>query len=309
MRGETMIAAVIVTYNRKELLGENIQMLLKQTYLIDRICIVDNCSTDGTSEYLQKNGWKNNQRFVYIRTESNIGGAGGFYIGTKAAFEFGANWILLMDDDGKMADRFMLENLMSVAERLYKNKVADRKLFINALVQQGEMLSFKMGTKYTVQQALEASRNGILEGEANPFNGTVISRELVEKIGYPNKAFFIKGDEVDYKQRTLAAGGYIATVVNARYLHPRPEMQEKTVLGIKVPFIVEAPWKEYYTARNFTYMYKSQKHYKAIVFEIIFVKLLAVFSLKCRKTSIIKMMLKGVYDGWKGKLGPNVRTS
>ena len=304
-----MIAAVIVTYNRKELLGENIQMLLKQTYLIDRICIVDNCSTDGTSEYLQKNGWKNNQRFVYIRTESNIGGAGGFYIGTKAAFEFGANWILLMDDDGKMADRFMLENLMSVAERLYKNKVADRKLFINALVQQGEMLSFKMGTKYTVQQALEASRNGILEGEANPFNGTVISRELVEKIGYPNKAFFIKGDEVDYKQRTLAAGGYIATVVNARYLHPRPEMQEKTVLGIKVPFIVEAPWKEYYTARNFTYMYKSQKHYKAIVFEIIFVKLLAVFSLKCRKTSIIKMMLKGVYDGWKGKLGPNVRTS
>ena len=309
MRGETMIAAVIVTYNRKELLGENIQMLLKQTYSIDRICIVDNCSTDGTSEYLQKNGWKNNQRFVYIRTESNIGGAGGFYIGTKAAFEFGANWILLMDDDGKMADRFMLENLMSVAERLYKNKVADRKLFINALVQQGEMLSFKMGTKYTVQQALEAARNGILEGEANPFNGTVISRELVEKIGYPNKAFFIKGDEVDYKQRTLAAGGYIATVVNARYLHPRPEMQEKTVLGIKVPFIVEAPWKEYYTARNFTYMYKSQKHYKAIVFEIIFVKLLAVFSLKCRKTSIIKMMLKGVYDGWKGKLGPNVRTS
>ena len=304
-----MIAAVIVTYNRKELLGENIQMLLKQTYSIDRICIVDNCSTDGTSEYLQKNGWKNNQRFVYIRTESNIGGAGGFYIGTKAAFEFGANWILLMDDDGKMADRFMLENLMSVAERLYKNKVADRKLFINALVQQGEMLSFKMGTKYTVQQALEAARNGILEGEANPFNGTVISRELVEKIGYPNKAFFIKGDEVDYKQRTLAAGGYIATVVNARYLHPRPEMQEKTVLGIKVPFIVEAPWKEYYTARNFTYMYKSQKHYKAIVFEIIFVKLLAVFSLKCRKTSIIKMMLKGVYDGWKGKLGPNVRTS
>lgn len=302
-----MIAAVIVTYNRKELLGENIQMLLEQTYPIDRICIVDNCSTDGTSEYLQKNGWKNNQRFVYIRTESNIGGAGGFYIGTKAAFEFGANWILLMDDDGKMADRFMLENLMSVAERLYKNKVADRKLFINALVQQGEMLSFKMGTKYTVQQALDASRNGILEGEANPFNGTVISRELVEKIGYPNKAFFIKGDEVDYKQRTSAVGGYIATVVNARYLHPRPEMQEKTVLGIKVPFIVEAPWKEYYTARNFTYMYKAKGWYKAIIFELVFVKILAIFTMKCKKIKTLKMLFKGICDGWKDNLGMRVK--
>lgn len=304
-----MIVAVIVTYNRKELLGENIQMLLEQTRSIDRICIVDNCSTDGTPKYLQKNGWKNNNQFVYIRTESNIGGAGGFYTGTKAAFELGADWILLMDDDGKMADKFMLECLMSVAEQLYESNIADRKLFINALVQQGEMLSFKMGIKYTVQQALDASRIGILEGEANPFNGTLISRELVEKIGFPNKEFFIKGDEVDYKQRTLDAGGYIATVVNARYLHPRPKTQEKTVLGIKVPFIVEAAWKEYYTARNFTYMYKCQKHYKAIVFEIIFVKLLAVFSMKCKKISIIKMLLKGVYDGWKGKLGPNVRTS
>lgn len=302
-----MIAAVIVTYNRKELLGENIQMLLKQTYSIERICIVDNCSTDGTSEYLQKNGWKDNQRFVYIKTESNIGGAGGFYIGIKVAFEFGANWILLMDDDGKMADRFMLENLMSVAERLYKNKVADRKLFINALVQQGEMLSFKMGTKYTVQQALDASRNGILEGEANPFNGTVISRELVEKIGYPNKLFFIKGDEVDYKQRTLAAGGYIATVVNARYLHPRPEMQEKTVLGIKVPFIVEAPWKEYYTARNFTYMYRAKGWYKAIIFELVFVKILAIFTMKCKKIKTLKMLFKGIRDGWKDNLGMRVK--
>ena len=62
-----MIAAVIVTYNRKELLGENIQMLLKQTYPFDQIIIVDNCSTDGTDEYLQKNGWKNSNQFVYIK--------------------------------------------------------------------------------------------------------------------------------------------------------------------------------------------------------------------------------------------------
>lgn len=302
-----MVAAVIVTYNRKELLGENIRMLLKQRRPFDRIFIVDNCSTDGTEEYLQKNNWKNNKQFVYIKTESNIGGAGGFYTGTRAAFEYGADWIVLMDDDGRMNDEFTLEYLLKVAEKLYQQNYANKKLFINALVQQGEMLSFKMGTKYTVQQAIEASIDGILEGEANPFNGTLVSRELVEEIGYPNGDFFIKGDEVDYKQRALDAGGYIATVVEARYLHPRPETQERIVLGKKVPFFVEAPWKEYYAARNFTHMYKEKGWYKAIAFELILVKVLAIFTMKCKKIRTLKMLFKGVLDGWKGNLGVKVK--
>lgn len=302
-----MIAAVIVTYNRKRLLGENIKMLLKQTRTFDQIFIIDNCSTDGTAEYLQENGWKNRKPFMYIKTAANIGGAGGFYVGTKAAYETGADWIVLMDDDGRMSDEFTLEHLMIVAERLYMRNCADKKLFVNALVQQGEMLSFKMGLKYTVQQAVNASEGGLLVGEANPFNGTLISRELVESIGYPNKDFFIKGDEVDYKQRTIDAGGYIATAVNARYFHPRPEAKERIVLGIKVPFVVETPWKEYYTARNFTYMYKEKGWYKAIVFEVILVKVLAVLSMKCKKINTLKMVFKGIQDGWKGKLGAIVK--
>lgn len=302
-----MIAAVVVTYNRKKVLGENICMLLKQTMPFDKIFVVDNCSTDGTEEYLAENGWKDRSPFVYIRTKANIGGAGGFYTGTKAAFEAGADWIILMDDDGRMADEYTLENLYKKANEFYVQNYGGRKLFVNALVQQGEMLSFKMGTKYTVQQALNAAKEGILEGEANPFNGTMVSRELVSEIGYPNREFFIKGDEVNYKQRAADAGGYIATVTDARYIHPRPETHERVVLGKKVPFFVEAPWKEYYAARNFTYMYKSKGWYKAIAFELILVKILAIFSMKCSKTRTIKMLFKGVRDGWKGRLGATVK--
>ena len=61
-----MITAVIVTYNRKELLGQNIEMLLKQTISFDSIIIVDNCSTDGTFEYLKNHGWTADP-FVYLR--------------------------------------------------------------------------------------------------------------------------------------------------------------------------------------------------------------------------------------------------
>lgn len=301
-----MLTAVIVTYNRKELLSQNIEMLLKQTMTVDSIIIVDNCSSDGTYEYLKNCGWTT-EPFLYLKTETNIGGAGGFYTGVKAAYEAGADWIVLMDDDGRMADEHTMEILYRAARKLYDENRGERKLFVNALVQKGELLSFKIDHMYTVVEAMMAAKNGLIEGAANPFNGTLISRELVSDIGYPKKEFFIKGDEVDYKQRALDAGAYVGTVTEAKYIHPRPETVEKTVLGVKVPFFVEAPRKEYYAARNFTYMYKLQEWYKGILFELIFVKLLAVISLKCKKMETIKMLFKGVYDGWKGNLGVKVK--
>lgn len=301
-----MLTAVIVTYNRKELLSQNIEMLLKQTMTVDSIIIVDNCSSDGTYEYLKNCGWTT-EPFLYLKTETNIGGAGGFYTGVKAAYEAGADWIVLMDDDGRMADEHTMEILYRAARKLYDENRGERKLFVNALVQKGELLSFKIDHMYTVVEAMMAAKNGLIEGAANPFNGTLISRELVSDIGYPKKEFFIKGDEVDYKQRALDAGAYVGTVTEAKYIHPRPETVEKTVLGVKVPFFVEAPWKEYYAARNFTYVYKLQEWYKGILFELIFVKLLAVISLKCKKMETIKMLFKGVYDGWKGNLGVKVK--
>ena len=299
-----MLAAVIVTFNRKELLGENIRMLLKQTRPFDKIFVVDNCSTDGTPEYLKDRGWMDDPRFVYVKTHANIGGAGGFYTGTKAAYEAGADYIVLMDDDGRAADEHTFENLLREAERLHAE---NPKLFVNSLVRQGELLSFKMGSKYTVAEALAAAKDGILDGEANPFNGTLVSRELVAEIGYPNPDFFIKGDEVNYKQRSFDAGAKVVTVVDSDYIHPRPETNERTVLGRKVPFFVEAPWKEYYAARNFTWMYKQNGWYKAIAFELIFVKLLAILSMKCKKAATVKMLAKGVKDGWQGKLGATVK--
>lgn len=299
-----MLAAVIVTYNRKALLGNNIRMLLKQTQPCDRIFIVDNCSTDGTPEYLTEQGWMNEGPFVYVKTASNIGGAGGFYTGTKAAFDAGADWIVLMDDDGAPADEHTVARLLRAAERFHEK---NPKLFVNALVQQGDLLSFKMGNKYTVAEATNAAVDGLLEGEANPFNGTLVSRELVVEIGFPNADFFIKGDEVDYKHRALDAGARVVTVVDSRYIHPRPDTHEKTVLGKKVPFFVEAPWKEYYAARNFTYMYKQKGQYKAIAFELVFVKLLAIFTMKCKKWATIRMLFWGTRDGWQGKLGATVK--
>ncbi|OHB65727.1 MAG: hypothetical protein A2Y77_06730, partial [Planctomycetes bacterium RBG_13_62_9] len=53
--GKERIAAVVVTYNRKDLLGQCLDSLLRQSYPLDALYVIDNCSTDGTQDYVL--GW------------------------------------------------------------------------------------------------------------------------------------------------------------------------------------------------------------------------------------------------------------
>jgi rhamnopyranosyl-N-acetylglucosaminyl-diphospho-decaprenol beta-1,3/1,4-galactofuranosyltransferase len=46
------VAAVVVTYNRKELLRQCLGGILAQTRPVDAIYVVDNASTDGTDQMI-----------------------------------------------------------------------------------------------------------------------------------------------------------------------------------------------------------------------------------------------------------------
>ena len=46
------VTAVVVTYNRKELLVECLEALARQTHPLDRVILVDNASTDDTREWV-----------------------------------------------------------------------------------------------------------------------------------------------------------------------------------------------------------------------------------------------------------------
>ena len=70
---EARITAFIVTYNRVEYLKKAIHSVLNQTCRDFELIILDNCSTDGTEEYVKS---LNDERITYIRHEKNIGGGG-----------------------------------------------------------------------------------------------------------------------------------------------------------------------------------------------------------------------------------------
>ena len=86
------IIAVVVTYNRLELLKRNISCL-KQNKPLSAIVVVNNGSTDGTSE------WLASQDSLTVVNQANVGGSGGFYTCIRKSCELDADWIWCMADD------------------------------------------------------------------------------------------------------------------------------------------------------------------------------------------------------------------
>ena len=302
------VATVTVTYNRKNLLKKNINAIIEQTYDVDCIIIVDNNSTDGTREEINKEFGKND-KIKYIFLEENIGGAGGFYTGCKYAYENGYDWIILMDDDGRPQNIYTIQKLFAKIKNKKLN--SNDKIMINSLVVcDNYNLSFQLlETENTVQKVEEAAKENVIVNRINPFNGTLISKELIKEIGFPNKDFFIKGDEFDYQCRAMKANAYVATVVDSLYYHPKIEEKNTRSLKIfnkKFKFFIEAPWKEYYRSRNYTFSYIKSGE-KNIAKKLFIKRIIGAIVCKCNRIKTIKMIVKGYKDGKNGRLGNTVK--
>lgn len=300
------IYGVIVTYNRKELLLKNLLALNNQTRKLDKIVVVDNHSSDGTYDYIKSNlSTMDNIEYIYL--EDNIGGAGGFYTGIKYAYESLADWIYVMDDDGRPYNSLTIEELIKKIDCM--NLSSEEMIIANSLVvcKEGE-LTFRNKNVKTVDEIVKTSTNGIIYNKTQLFNGSLFSNGLVKKIGFPNKDFFIKGDEVDFRRRAVNEKALLFTVVDSLYFHPDfPEVELK-FLGIKKYHIcIESPWKEYYTVRNTTYsLYQYNKKIKAYLFYL--KRVISAKKIKMKNLDeVLTMMKKGFLDGKKGNLGATVR--
>ena len=90
------VLAVVVTYNRIDMLKQCISNLRNQTFDQFDVLIVNNASTDGTYEYLCENTDSN---LTALHLNQNLGGAGGFNAGLRYGVENGYEYCWIMDDD------------------------------------------------------------------------------------------------------------------------------------------------------------------------------------------------------------------
>ncbi len=239
MTAET-VAVVVVTHNRAELLARLLDGLAAQTRRPDAVVVVDNASTDGTAELLASRG----DLPLHVITQDNLGGAGGFHAGVRAAYDAGWDRVWLVDDDVLPAPG-CLEALMSVDEDCL---IAVREDLAGALVEKAAV-EFDLRNPLAIHPKRatvdavypdRASMPPLVEVQNVAFEGFMARRSVVEEIGFPDPAFFIFYDDAEYAVRARRAGHRIMGVRDAVLVRQLDFNQQHDLSG----------WKGFYMYRN-----------------------------------------------------------
>lgn len=242
------VIAVVVTYNRCYLLQKNIKALKSQTRPLDSILVINNGSTDGTKE------WLDGQTGIEVITQENIGGSGGFWRGMDEAYSLGADYIWCMDDDVHPY-KDCLEEMLKAMPHVGGIVAPQRLLDGKTVVCGGECLYFNMNNplkplkRNASLSELTNTENGILKVEAIAFEGPLISKTVVEKIGFPEKDLFIFWDDTEYSYRAHRAGFNIVYASSAHLY------KEDLTKGQNIS--KKCSWKYPYMLRNEVYFVRK----------------------------------------------------
>lgn len=251
------LTAIVVTYNRVAQLQITLPALLDQD--VGHIVVVDNASTDGTSDWLA--GYATDRVHV-VTLPGNTGGAGGFEAGMAYARDhLSPDWVVLMDDDARprpgalsqfRSEAPLLEteypNLGAVAAAVFypdgtlcemnrpsRNPFWNPGLFIRTLTG---------GTRagFHLTDADYDAGAGSRPIDVASFVGYFVQRRAWEKAGLPEGGLFIYGDDVLYSLRLRRAGFAMVFAPQIRFDHDCGTMGDG--------FVYRPLWKIYYHCRN-----------------------------------------------------------
>jgi GT2 family glycosyltransferase len=291
------IWAVVVTFNRKELLQKCLESITGQSCGPDRILVVNNASTDGTTGMLNEHGWL--ERGIELLTlTKNAGGAGGFAAGIREAIEDGADWIWMMDDDAEPHPTALAE-LMKVANN-------PRNVY-GSLATKGTDTSWTTTLLDPNQHVVDnvADVPDSARVQSLPFLGFMIHRELVQEIGLPDAGYFIAADDIEYCLRAERAGAQLIIAGQSRIEHPKSDRYEANRPGRRLICLRLPPWKRYYDTRN--RMLIARKYYGVrMLTQTIpgsFVRLYAALRYEPRKLAQLWAFCAGMFDGLLGFKG------
>ncbi|MHC6536959.1 glycosyltransferase [Latilactobacillus sakei] len=299
-------AALVVTFNRKELLIEAINAILGQTISADSIVIVDNASTDGTKDYLLDNGVLNNPKIHFIELKENLGGSGGFYYGLNYIQKnLSVDWVALSDDDA-IYDRNYFKNIFELSrDNPDIGAFAGAVKFPDGELQLGHRKYVSDNGRFSTQD-IDSTKYQMSSFKADfaSFVGLVLSMQIISKIGLPNKEYFIWFDDLEYSIRIKKETGLL---INSKAVITHKTQKNLHGQNKKLTY----NWKNYYGIRNRISMIKEHSINGNLSVKVLLGILKNLTSIlfsksgKGQKKKIVKQYLSGMKDGIKGKLGKN----
>lgn len=239
------VIAVVVTYNRLSLLQRVVESLKRQSVSLYKILVINNGSTDGTGE------WLTEQSGLTVIHQENVGGSGGFYRGIQEASREDCDWIWCMDDD-VFPRESCLKTLLDYGTDGRVGIVCPHRL-MSGKTFCGEAKALNLSHPFQdmhndMLAPAEIERNETVEIVGMAFEGPLVRKAVVERIGLPNKDLFILYDDTDYSYRAVLAGYKVLVV--------RDALMDKHDFQLKSSYREDKmrnKWKLAYHIRNTAY--------------------------------------------------------
>lgn len=199
---------VILTYESKEPLREALVSVLKQTYGNAEVIVVDNASSDGTVEMVSRDF----PTAVLIRSRVNAGTAA-INLGIERALQDGCETVVLVDSDAVLDD-----DALAVLAQVLKSHptvgVAGPSCYENDVGGASPVVRVdpRTGLLRTEKYVTETS-------DTDCVGIAMIRKEVFQKIGMVDPAFFAYYQDTDFSVRARGHGFGIVIVPETKFHH------------------------------------------------------------------------------------------
>ena len=296
-----------MAHNSKDLLPGQIEALLRQTRPVQEIIVVDNASTDGTRTMLA-------DRFPQITVlplNENVGMAGAWAAGISyAALQKGHGWVWTFDDDSVPGG----DSLATLLDGIRSMEGMEGEVGVIAPMpvhkESGKSYPPLFWRDGFVRPSEGQMREPLWFADMVIASGSLVRRELVERIGLPRADFFMDFFDFEYCLRARSHGYKIAVINRAILDHKIGNAREVQLAGHSRLWPAYPPWREYYVSRNIAYavwrLYPSAGAKRFALWHLTR-HAAGVLLFGSKKLECLQKMAQGFLDGRRASLGIRFR--
>ncbi len=215
------VNAVVVTYNRVELLKECVTAIENQTYKINKLFIINNASTDNTIEEVEKMS-KLYGNIVLNNLDTNGGGSLGFYKGIRAAYFDECDYVWAMDDDtipSPTALEKLVNSLVIIEEKI--SFLSSAVYGLNNESMNVPIISKRIPFLCNDPFWYKYLDKGIVEIEKATLVSLFVSTDAIKSCGLPHPYFFIWYDDIEWCRRLTQKYGPGFFIGDSKVIHKR----------------------------------------------------------------------------------------
>lgn len=288
----SQVCAVITTYRPGEGFPDRVQRIRSQ---VGRVVIVDDGESAENKERLRR--WFSKiSGIILYHNETNAGVATALNNGISIAKREGCRWVLTLDDD-TIVEPDMVKNLIETWN-LVAGQGGKPVAIMGMARSGGHTGRFR---SWPAEGRLFVEKRGIIT------SGSLMPLDVYDVVGPFRTEFFIDSIDYDFCLRARAKEFRVIKVYHIGMTHPLGNSTEHRIGCLTLETTNHTPIRRYYAYRNSTVL--AQEHFRhdplyslaVFVYQLRMVALILLLENDRRKK--VKMIFRGLLDGWRKRLG------